>query len=78
MTKFEALICLKAKLRCLHDSNSCPSCHEDCDNCDLNYLQGTIGEQQDALRIAISIMEVDDDLQSQICTFSDKESDPGN
>ena len=51
---------LEARLDCMRRSSSgidedCTS--EKCDDCDLNYAQGTIGEQQEALKEVISALQ---------------------
>ena len=60
MTLEEAIKMLESKLNCMHRSSSgidedCNS--EKCDYCDLNYAQGTVGEQQEVLKEAISALE---------------------
>ena len=60
MTNEEAKKMLKAKLKCLiaetsgtnHDCNM-----RLCDGCALNYEQGNMGEQQQALEMAIEALE---------------------
>lgn len=70
MTNIEALKMLKAKRECIlkeiDPSGGCDD--EKCDGCDLNYEQGCMGEQAEALHIAIQSLEawgkIDDDIAS--------------
>jgi hypothetical protein len=60
MTNEEAKKMLKAKLECLKNETS--GINHDCnmrlcDGCSLNYEQGNIGEQEEALEIAIKALE---------------------
>ena len=59
MTNVEALKMLKAKRECIlkeiDPSGGCDD--EKCDGCDLNYEQGRMGEQAEALHIAIESLE---------------------
>ena len=60
MTEQEALTMLKAKLTCMKlEGLACieNGCFHDCDNCEYNYAQGTVGEQKEALDIAIKAIE---------------------
>ena len=60
MTLEEVIKMLEARLDCMHRSSSGidVDCNrEKCDDCDLNYAQGTVGEQQEALKEAISALE---------------------
>ena len=55
-----AIKMLEARLDCMHRSSSGidVDCNrEKCDDCELNYAQGTVGEQQEALKEAISALE---------------------
>ena len=59
MTNEECIKMLKAKLKCMERSVS--GTDEECnmlmcDNCDLNYAQGNMGEQKEALRTAIKAL----------------------
>lgn len=60
MTNEEAAKMLTAKVECMKRETSgidsdCNDRH--CDNCDLCYAQGTMGEQKEALRMAIEALE---------------------
>ena len=59
MTKDEAIKMAKAKLECLERSTSglWENCNNDCENCNLNYDQGNMGEQKEWLKFAIKAME---------------------
>lgn len=60
ITLEDAIKMLEARLDCMHRSSSGidVDCNrEKCDDCDLNYAQGTVGEQQEALKEAISALE---------------------
>lgn len=50
---------LNAKLKCLECSTSgeCPIYTSNCDDCYLNYAMGNMGEQKEALKIAIDCIE---------------------
>lgn len=60
MKENEAFDMMKAKLRCmeLYDL-ACieKGCDRKCDDCDLNYAQGNLGEQKEAMEIAIKALE---------------------
>lgn len=60
MTNEQAKKMLKAKLECLKRETSgtdfdCNRCN--CDECSLNYEQGNMGEQKEALDIGIKALE---------------------
>lgn len=60
MTRQEAIKILKAKLACMERDmrGTDEDCNErNCLNCDLNYKQGTMGEQMEVLRIAIDALQ---------------------
>lgn len=60
MTQAEARIMVEAKLRCMElEDLACigKGCDKDCDGCNYNYMQGTVGEQKEALRMAINALE---------------------
>lgn len=60
ITLEDAIKMLEARLDCMHRSSSGidVDCNrEKCDDCDSNYAQGTVGEQQEALKEAISALE---------------------
>lgn len=60
MTKEEAIKILMARHECIE--KWCRGCYDECNEslcemCDLNYEQGTQGEQKDALLIAIAALK---------------------
>ena len=60
MTRQEAIEILKAKLTCMERDmrGTDENCNErNCLNCDLNYKQGTMGEQMEVLQMAIDALE---------------------
>lgn len=60
MTENEAKEMLQAKLTCIGLENlACieKGCSRDCDSCKYNYTQGTRGEQEEAIKIAVGIFE---------------------
>lgn len=59
MTKDKAIKMAKAKLECLERETSglWEKCNNDCENCNLNYDQGNMGEQKEWLKFAIKTME---------------------
>ena len=60
MTNEQAKKMLKAKLECLKRETSVTDfeCnHNNCDECSLCYEQGTMGEQKEALDMAIKALE---------------------
>lgn len=60
MTENEAKEMLQAKLTCMQlDDLACieKGCSRNCDDCEYNYAQGTRGEQEQAIKIAISIFK---------------------
>ena len=60
MTNQEAVNMLKAKIECMKRETSGidSDCNDRyCDNCDLCYAQGTMGEQKEALRMAIDALQ---------------------
>jgi hypothetical protein len=60
MTEAEAKIMVEAKLRCMElEDLACigKGCDRDCDACKYNYMQGTVGEHKEALRMAINALE---------------------
>ena len=60
MTNEEAKKMLKAKLECLkHETSGTDyACNQHlCEGCSLNYEQGNMGEQKEALNIAIKALE---------------------
>lgn len=60
MTEKEAVEMIRAKLTCmkLEDlSYVGKGCSRDCDDCEYNYKQGTIGEYEKALEVIIQALE---------------------
>lgn len=59
MTNKEAIKMLRAKLYCIElDTRGARDCNEqNCDNCPYNYEQGNMGEQKQALDMAIKALE---------------------
>ena len=59
MTKEESIAMLKAKRECIElDTNgNAELCDRNCGNCKLNYEQGNMGEQKEALEMAIKALE---------------------
>lgn len=59
MTREEAVKMLRAKLYCIElDTRGARDCNEqNCDNCPYNYEQGNMGEQKQALDMAIKALE---------------------
>ena len=56
----EAKDMMQAKLICMElDGLSCigKGCDHDCDNCEYNYAQGNMGEQKEAVKMAIEALE---------------------
>lgn len=59
MTDNEAKEILQAKLTCMNlEDFACiaKACSRNCDDCECNYLQGTRVQQEEAIEVAISIM----------------------
>lgn len=55
---------LKAMLRCCERvSSGTGNCGDDCDNCELQYAKGNMGEIKDTLAYAISSLETDEAYQ---------------
>lgn len=60
MTESEAIELIEASVECYKRQNEVAyekQCHEDCDNCNLCYKQGTVGEQKEAFHMAINALE---------------------
>lgn len=53
----EAKKFLAAKLECIEQRTNPSGCDDDCEACSLCYAQGTMGDQIEALRIAIKALE---------------------
>lgn len=68
MTNQEAIIMAKAKLKCIENETSGRGelCSRECNDCELNYAQGNMGEQQEWLKKAISAMEITSAMEKQI------------
>ena len=65
MTNEQAKKMLKAKLECLKRETSGIDCNAgyNCDECELLYAQGTAGEQKEALKTAIKVLEQTDKIE---------------
>lgn len=60
MTREEAIEMLKAKLECITNetSGTNPDCNASlCDNCDLNYAMGNMGQHKEYIKMAIEALE---------------------
>lgn len=57
MNEREAKDMLQAKLICLELDSNIEGCDGDCKECEYNYTQGTLGEQKEALKMAIKALE---------------------
>lgn len=71
MTNEEAQIMLEAKLKCLtrETSGTDIDCnHRNCDECSLCYEQGNMGEQKEALNLAIQALEQISHLTDRPCS----------
>ena len=80
MTNEEAKKMLKAKLECLKNETS--GINHDCnmrlcDGCSLNYEQGNMGEQKEALDMAIKALEQQQNIITQIEQARDKDKNCG-
>lgn len=73
MTNIEALKMLKAKRECiLKEIDPSGGCNDEkCDGCDLNYEQGRMGEQAEALHIAIESLEAWEKVREEIKYHAD-------
>ena len=63
MTNEEAAKMLTAKFKCMERENSGTDLdcdHRNCDECDLCYAHGTIGQQIEALKMAIKALKAQD------------------
>jgi hypothetical protein len=63
MTNQEAIEMLTAKAECIRREASgidVDCNHRNCDECDLCYKQGTMGDQMEALGVAISALQAQD------------------
>lgn len=59
MTKEQAIKMIQAKLECLKRDTSgiYEDCNNRCEECNLNYDQGNLGEQQEWLKLAIKSLQ---------------------
>ena len=60
MTEQEAKDVLEAYMKCEKRKNNLvyeEKCNNDCDNCELCYEKGTVGEHKEAVEMAIKAME---------------------
>lgn len=57
MSEQEANDMLKARLKCLELDSDIEGCDCNCNECEYSYTQGKIGEQKEALKIAIKSLE---------------------
>ena len=60
MNENEAKDIVRAKLKCMElELLACieKGCDRKCDDCDYNYAQGNMGEQKEALSVAIQALE---------------------
>lgn len=78
MTNQEAIKMLTAKVECMRQETSGTDidCNRrNCDDCELCYAQGTIGEQIEALNVAISALQqvaidmdgLDEEIRCEMC-----------
>ena len=60
MTESEAKAILEAYMECYRRKTEVAyekQCHENCDDCNLCYAQGTVGEHKEAVNMAIKSLE---------------------
>ena len=57
MTKEEALKFIEAEIKCLEKNISGQCDSDDCDDCNLLYEQGTMGERLRALKELLIVLE---------------------
>ena len=60
MTKEEAAKILESKAECMRReiSGVYADCnYRKCDDCELNYAQGTMGEQKEAIQVAVEALQ---------------------
>ena len=77
MKKQEAIKMLTVKVECMRRETSgidvdCNS--RNCDNCELCYAQGTMGEQQEALTMAISALQAQDVPDTNVSDMTSKKA----
>lgn len=80
MTNEEAIKMLKAKRYCmeLETSGTEEDCNEqNCDNCPYNYEQGNMGEQKQAIDLAIKALEKINHLTDRPCEACEFRKDNG-
>lgn len=80
MTNEEAKKMLKAKLECLkrETSGTDIDCnYHNCDECSLCYEQGNMGEQKEALDLAIKVLEQTNHLIDRPCEAYEFHKDNG-
>lgn len=72
MTKNETIKRLQARHDCIEKwckSGNYEECNAGlCDECDLNYEQGNMGEQREALKTAVHVMQTVDLLTDRPCS----------
>lgn len=69
MTESEAKAMFEAYMECDKRKNVVSyeeQCHEDCDNCNLCYAQGTVGEHREAVNMAIKALEITEKIKEII------------
>lgn len=80
MTNEEAKKMLKAKLECLkrETSGTDIDCNcRNCDECSLSYEQGNMGEQKEALDMAIKALEQTSHLTDRPCPVCEFHTENG-
>lgn len=68
MTEQEAKECLEAKLECMYRELAVSfeeGCDKNCDECDLLYAQGTIGEIKETFKLGIKELEEVEKLRKE-------------
>lgn len=77
MTESEAKEMLKAYMECDKRKNDVAyekQCHENCDNCNLCYAQGTVGQQKEAFNMAINALEKQEKIKEAFEMWKTKTS----
>lgn len=64
MTRKEAIEMMHSQLECI--TRSIAGCNEVCEECDLNYDQGNMGEHREYMRMAIRAMKTLDKIEKII------------
>lgn len=75
MTNQEAIEMLTAKAECIRREASgidVDCIHRNCDECDLCYKQGTMGDQMKALDMAIQALKREDETRRMLETEKNK------